>query len=627
VEEGMDSDEDTDSSTSGSEEDPGTIRLPKLSRKRLSGYRRPGCCTFFGECLLYHGSETLASWIASKVLSKKSWIKEMPDVVRERVMNMDLICKFALLGVAVPCHKHVEVSAASDGIGIRSPEQEGTTFFEDPTVAREIPELGIWIPLDDEQSSSANTEKTGVPKGNWKKLKLLAARQIDDDIGDDQYFDTVEEGEDFCKGIRNAIFGRDMKWHEEAVVDTQSRRMYTQPALDESQGDIAYYGIGQLLLRRSDDPERGDHMCDLRRMYDLEVRPAFERYGACAYFRWPGRQNLSGDISCIYWCHGARYVYPGSEDWEHAKWVWRCSLFLWDTAVDHLVYSHFITSNALTTSVRGLPINHPIRRVMHINTFGTCKVNQEALLTLQPRHALLHHACALEYAGGLAEVFVIAAKDFRYRTLPQEFEEQDLPDEVKKELPVYMDGLLYWRSLNTFYKGYVDLFYPNDAALLADEAMQIYWKFECVPQIQAGGLPPLSKVALVDQLTYSTFMVSFFHQMVGDVIRYLGRPDGMCWHIREGEDMADAKALLLTMNIAAKTLRDMPEIIGDAWYFGNWQRHLFEMRLTPFQRGQLATLLGYLKAELAALRTQVEERNSRRPDGSRPAFWACSVSL
>merc|ERR1711879_763354 len=134
--------------------------------------------------------------------------------------------------------------------------------------------------------------------------------------------------------------------------------------------------MGQLLLERSDDPALGDHMCDLRSMRSLKVRPAFQKYGACAYFRYPGRK-----ISCIYWSHGEQLIRPGEELWEHAKWAWRCSLFLWTTAVNHLVQTHWIMSNALTTAVRGLPTWHPIRRVMQISTFGNAKVNQESLLT------------------------------------------------------------------------------------------------------------------------------------------------------------------------------------------------------------------------------------------------------
>jgi len=289
------------------------------------------------------------------------------------------------------------------------------------------------------------------------------------------------------------------------------------------------------------------------------------------------------------------------------------------------VHTHWIVSNAITTSARGLPVAHPIRRAMHINTFGAAKVNQEALLSLRPRHSLLHHACALEYES-LRDVFIMAAKLWKYETLPEMFQAHDLPDEVKSALPIYADGIRFWRSFHTFYKAYIDIYYRSEADLQADKDMQRYWAFECVPQYQTG-LPALSKIALANQMTHVCFNVSVFHQLVGDVIRYLKMPNNMAWHIREGEDMADAKSMLLTINIAAKTMRDMPEIIGDAWFFSNWEKHIVVASDAPAQQTAVQMLLQKLKAELKQLKEDIHRLNTVRPDGMRPDFWACSVSL
>lgn len=571
---------------------------------------RTSCCQVLIEHALYYITEHVATSIASCVMARKKWFQSMSDEVKQRVLSMDLICKFALLGVVAPNTKHEEVR------DIWPPQEQ--TFFDDSN-ARYVEELGIWIPKEDEQPNSVTSTKTGVPEQNWKKLGALGMRCINDDLRPWHYFSDVSEGRQFSHEIRKTCLGQ-MRVHEKEQMNDESRPLYTSPDVDAVQGDLAYFGLGQVVLAASDNPQLGDHMCDLRAMGELEVRPAFERYGACAYFKYPARQ-----ISCIYWCHGERLVYPVDDDWEHAKWVWRCSLFLWSTAVFHLVHTHWIVSNAVTTSVRGLPPVHPIRRLMHINTFGNAKVNQESLLALRPRHALLHHACALKY-DSLQEVFITGAQDWRYQTLPDMMHASTLPDAVKQELPIFADGMKFWKTFHKFYQAYVDIYYQDDAALLADQHMARYWSFECVPQYRTG-LPPLSKQALVDQLTHSCFHVSVYHQLVGDVIRYLKMPNSMVWHIREGQDMADAKAMLLTMNIATKTMRDMPELIGDEWFFDVWAKHLIVPEDSSVQQQLVKQLLSNLKIECNALRAVLEEQNRHRPDGTRPEFWACSVSL
>merc|ERR1712139_320685 len=153
-----------------------------------------------------------------------------------------------------------------------------------------------------------------------------------------------------------------------------------------------------------------------------------------------------------------------------------------------------------------------------------------------------------------------------------------------------------------------------------------YWTFDCVPQYQAG-VPALSKDALADQLTHACFNVSAYHQLVGDVIRYMIMPNNMVWHIREGEDMADAKALLLALDIAAKTMRDMPELIGDEWFFDVWVKHIVVPTDSEVRRTAVQRLLDTLKADLTTIRATIQRANEIRPEGLRPDFWACSVSV
>merc|ERR1719221_666520 len=116
-----------------------------------------------------------------------------------------------------------------------------------------------------------------------------------------------------------------------------------------AQGLLAFYGWGQLDLKCNKEPEfegLGEFVVDplSKLIGSIPVRDTeqFERLGAAAFFD----RGDSGEmrITAINWCHGGRIVKPGDDDWEHAKYAWRCTMGVKVTAVDHLVCTHWIVS-------------------------------------------------------------------------------------------------------------------------------------------------------------------------------------------------------------------------------------------------------------------------------------------
>jgi len=365
-----------------------------------------------------------------------------------------------------------------------------------------------------------------------------------------------------------------------------------------------------LHLKASDDDSLGDHMVDMRPMAGLKVRSAFERYGASAYFR--NRQ-----ITGIYWSHGKRFVQPCDEDWEHVKYAWRASLFTWITAVDHLVFSHMIISNGINAAIReSLPTDHPIRRVLHVNKFGTSRVNSSATITLATEGCFLHRMSSFEWKGGLRDALVLGAKSFKFQTWPERVAESDLPPEAKEQLPLFTDGLLYWEALREFYGEYVDMYYEDDAQVLEDAALVDYWRFRCTPQY---GPPSLCKEALKDQLTHACFGVTAWHQIAGDVVQYVTDPKGMFFQIRPGQVMADAEEMSNVMSLTASTGRDMP-LFREDW------SHLLEDKCKE--------AWGRLQVRLDEVSEAVESRNRARERAGMvpyteldPRYFECSVSI
>ena len=67
----------------------------------------------------------------------------------------------------------------------------------------------------------------------------------------------------------------------------------------------------------------------------LKVRKGFEKYGAKAVFA------MDRKIKYIYVCEYGKNVFPGDEEWEHAKWIWRVSVLAHVTIGPHLTQLHW----------------------------------------------------------------------------------------------------------------------------------------------------------------------------------------------------------------------------------------------------------------------------------------------
>ena len=69
----------------------------------------------------------------------------------------------------------------------------------------------------------------------------------------------------------------------------------------------------------------------------LKVRKGFEKYGAKAVFA------MDRKIKYIYVCEYGKNVFPGDEEWEHAKWIWRVSVLTHVNIGPHMTQLHWTT--------------------------------------------------------------------------------------------------------------------------------------------------------------------------------------------------------------------------------------------------------------------------------------------
>jgi hypothetical protein len=299
---------------------------------------------------------------------------------------------------------------------------------------------------------------------------------------------------------------------------------------DEAQVLVAFCGMGQVFLRGNTDPSRvaalGEVVCDAMACADCEVREGFERMGATAYFRRTTSEK-GWEITAIDSCHEGRLVRPEEDGatWTHAKWAWRCSVGLLLTAAHHLVHTHWIVANGVSASLREhLPPWHPVRRVLHINGYNTAAINMNSMHTLFVENGILHRLSPFT-AAGLTRAFDTCSRAFEWRTPITMARAANLPADIEASLPIFVDGTAVWDAMYEFYSAYVELYYADDDAVLTDEGLQRYWRFECAPQYRRG-LPALSKQALAQQMTHYVWTVTCWHEAVGQVVAYTAHPAG-----------------------------------------------------------------------------------------------------
>lgn len=280
------------------------------------------------------------------------------------------------------------------------------------------------------------------------------------------------------------------------------------------------------------------------------------------------------------------------------------------TVVQHLCWAHWIVSNGFTSSCRVLPADHPVRRVLKINCYGTAEINMNSTTALHPECGFLHKLSGFEYES-LSKIFQAAADMYKFQTWPDFARDHPLPSEDKDQLPFFQDGLKAWKIMETFYAKYVDMYYKDDDAVQADAHLVNYWQFGLVPQYQKG-LPPLSKSALAKQLTHSSFFVTAWHEFVGGLMPYVSSPDGMFFGIPKTDPpqvRADRCHYVATLALTSATGGRMPHFVAD------WSHLLLDDKAKRWHR-----------EFMEALKAMQLTDKSKFCDFD-PNVWECSVSV
>jgi len=340
---------------------------------------------------------------------------------------------------------------------------------------------------------------------------------------------------------------------------------------------------------------------------DLAVRPGLATYGGAAYLDKDGKIlkiKLRGED-----------IFPGeTQSWKQAKFAYRSSSFMWVTLYHHLIYTHLLVANkGVLSTIRTLPVAHPLRRLMKPFVFGATATNNGALEFLLPKGSIFHRAIGFT-AASLEEAFSMMQKKLSFQSFHQSINQQGLDQHSLAAYhadicPYARDGELYWNTLNTFSEDILTNS-PAFKNIVRDDKTKAWWG-QVNLGFNYGGLD-LSVEALIPFLTQFFFTVTAFHSWVGHVSPYVLDPSVAAGKLFPEATQADQQNSLEMGVIASMTGHSTPELMGDFSH------------LMPDKRSNKS--LKRLQVELGNVSQEIKKRNSHRAIPL-PAFDPAQMKL
>lgn len=314
--------------------------------------------------------------------------------------------------------------------------------------------------------------------------------------------------------------------------------------------------------------------------------------------------------------------------WQYWKFVWRSSVFLYITLIDHLWMTHYSAGNALAASSReGLPPAHPLRRLLTMFTHGTIAVNGNAIYQLTGPHALLQRSspfhdfhevakAAQSSMMSMKEAYGVFSDDSLFSSL----------DSALQELPFYEDGRLLFDGIGELVDKWVELYSSEwcDGDLIKDADIEFFMK-----RMQAWSLSDhtansdhewlglyapsgeLKCTGFYQWLKIQLFAVSGYHRQVGTVADIASDPDFASFSNVEGEAFGRPRQHMQMALIAGSTAMVFPKISTDFSFLAEGlgaSSAAASQILKDFQSQMLATI------------QKVNERNQVRSDNGGSAY-------
>jgi arachidonate 15-lipoxygenase len=166
----------------------------------------------------------------------------------------------------------------------------------------------------------------------------------------------------------------------------------------------------------------------------------------------------------------------GKYAWLFAKTIVLIADANFHEPVSHLARTHLFVGPFVMTTYRQLPINHPLRILLHPHFEGTLAINDAAQRVLIARGGGVDRllSSSIDNSRVLA-VRGLQSYGFNNAMLPKQLQQRGVDD--PNLLPVYPyrdDALLIWNAIHQWVSDYLKLYYPTDNEIQQDAALQAW---------------------------------------------------------------------------------------------------------------------------------------------------------
>ena len=332
---------------------------------------------------------------------------------------------------------------------------------------------------------------------------------------------------------------------------------------DESFSRIFFYGMGATLLAAQDSSDSlrsdlGPFVVEIP-LHELAVRAGFRKYGCRIHF------SQDQKVTAVYDFAKDKTIKPGEEGWDQAKWLAKVNTFFFVTAREHLVWTHLIVSNGVTReSIVHLQPNHPLRRLLTIFTYRSTEVNTSAFDNLVPEYSLLHRSTGFTYSS-MTKIFDAAyVSSNAFEPFPERKINPALMELVNEgKFPFVSEGIEYYQVVEDFVRDWIAK--AGEANIMDAQGMMFYEGMREASLGQKYVIPEYQGIDdLVKVVTQTIFMVTAYHELVGNVVDYTCDINRAGFRVANTDETTmDVQSLLITATISASTSVRMPTMMAE----------------------------------------------------------------
>jgi hypothetical protein len=270
-------------------------------------------------------------------------------------------------------------------------------------------------------------------------------------------------------------------------------------------------GYGALFLEK--DSDGPGYVSNLKFMEDRPMREGYHTYGGAMY--------LTADLKHVtkIVLQGVAYK-PTDPEWAGALYVFRSGGVYEAVGGPHTMHSHYLDAALVTTCVREMDPDHPLRRLLSPFTIASLAVTFGATISIAADGAILER-----FGGFKPEGVEMMCREWTKRWRMESF-----GDQLKRKGTAGLSAEAYpyghfaeqlSHVFDALADEYMDEYWPTDKAVAGDAGIQSFFKSYngIFPKKACPNPPPpecLSRATLRSFVSHFLFSVTAQHEQTGN---------------------------------------------------------------------------------------------------------------